>query len=581
MPSVPGRQSSRPEAFEGRQFNFCRNTLCANFGVAPRDFVGSGRRRKDGDGYRLSGEKTNRGLTCLLCGNGIRIKNNRAAVQEFQRYLIHLKPSTELRCAQPSCAELPPQIQRFGKTPTGSPRYRCKACGRTFSTPLHANWKQKAPDKNEFILRLLVNKMPMRRMVEVAGVSPSTLYRKLTFAYTQCKQFAARHEAKLPTMALGHVRLGTDKQVYLINWGTHLDRRNFALNALITADNRTGFVFAVHPNFDADVDPMTVERDARQRGDNEKEPIHRYYARLWLACDYLASAERPVPSRGHLRSEQTATEKSEEAPVELTRELKRPTRGMQVRLDYVHFGHFQYLRHLLQSATSFSLSVDPDSGLRQAAIAVFSDRIAAGQCRVFELDVAKELSVMEKDLAVMLAKNRLDQVRQQFSGMSRDAAGIYVVTNQLSKLQGQRDDGKPVWIDQPLPNRAEPRMRVLHATPRIDEDIYGVAQDIVEATIRYTDLFFMIVRRRLSLLERPIKTPSSASRTWHAYSPYDPAVACRVLEILRVVFNYHMVGKDKQTPAMRLGLCDRPYSLTEILAEPRAAPVRSPKKQTA
>jgi hypothetical protein len=29
----------------------------------------------------------------------------------------------------------------------------------------------------------------------------------------------------------------------------------------------------------------------------------------------------------------------------------------------------------------------------------------------------------------------------------------------------------PVWIDQPLPNRAEPRIRVLHATPRIDEDI--------------------------------------------------------------------------------------------------------------
>jgi hypothetical protein len=288
-----------------------------------------------------------------------------------------------------------------------------------------------------------------------------------------------------------------------------------------------------------------------------------------------------MPDRNATDQSAPARDTTEEDVSQVANALKRPTRGMQVRQEYVHLGHFQYLQHLLQGASSISFAVDPDSGIRQAAISVFGEHIATGRCRVFELDVAKELTVMEKDLSIMQAKGRLDQVRKHFVGMSRDAAAVYVVANHLAELQHARDAGKPLWIEQPLPSRAEPRMRVLHATPRIDEPADAVAQDIVEASIRHTDLFFMIVRRRLSMLERPIRTPSSATRTWYAYSPYDPGVACKILEILRVVYNYHMVGKDKKTPAMRLDLCDRPFPLSDILATSRPVPVRTPKKQIA
>jgi hypothetical protein len=64
----------------------------------------------------------------------------------------------------------------------------------------------------------------------------------------------------------------------------------------------------------------------------------------------------------------------------------------------------------------------------------------------------------------------------------------------------------------------------------------------------------MQVRRRLSLLERPISSASNTGRRWYGYGPYNPAMVAKLLDIFRVFYNYVEVGKDKQTPAMRLGL---------------------------
>ena len=64
----------------------------------------------------------------------------------------------------------------------------------------------------------------------------------------------------------------------------------------------------------------------------------------------------------------------------------------------------------------------------------------------------------------------------------------------------------------------------------------------------------MQVRRRLSILERPISTASAANRIWHGYSAYNPESIVKMIGIFRVFYNYCLTGKDDQTPAMRLGL---------------------------
>lgn len=73
------------------------------------------------------------------------------------------------------------------------------------------------------------------------------------------------------------------------------------------------------------------------------------------------------------------------------------------------------------------------------------------------------------------------------------------------------------------------------------------------------------MRRSLNPLERPIKTSSKNYRAWHGYSPYNPKMVESLLVIYRVIHNFVETGKDKKTPAMRLGLTSAPVNVQDIL----------------
>lgn len=200
-------------------------------------------------------------------------------------------------------------------------------------------------------------------------------------------------------------------------------------------------------------------------------------------------------------------------------------------------------------------------------MATFRQAILAGRFQAFELNVTKNVTIDMRDRLLMQAKAALDRLRKRRPAASRDE----IAFEQLrAAIRGSPAERVRQFVPHPLPNRAEPEMRVRHLTPRTDDDRDAIARLMLAATIRNTDRFMMIARRRLSVLERPIRTPSSAKRTWYAYAAYNPGVACRLLDILRVLYNYHFVGKDRRTPAMRLGLAEKAYSLHEILNVPRA-----------
>jgi hypothetical protein len=46
-----------------------------------------------------------------------------------------------------------------------------------------------------------------------------------------------------------------------------------------------------------------------------------------------------------------------------------------------------------------------------------------------------------------------------------------------------------------------------------------VAVIISKASLHGIDRYFMQLRRMLSMLERPISTPSNAQRRWYGYAP--------------------------------------------------------------
>lgn len=96
-----------------------------------------------------------------------------------------------------------------------------------------------------------------------------------------------------------------------------------------------------------------------------------------------------------------------------------------------------------------------------------------------------------------------------------------------------------------------------------DED--HAANPLLKATLHPIDRFFMQTRRRVSLAERAVVSVRKQRRMWNGYGAYDPAVLQRYLEIYRAYSSYCLLGGDKKTLAMRLGLAKAPQDPHAIL----------------
>jgi hypothetical protein len=124
---------------------------------------------------------------------------------------------------------------------------------------------------------------------------------------------------------------------------------------------------------------------------------------------------------------------------------------------------------------------------------------------------------------------------------------------------------KDRWAVHPFPNHAEPEKAICYLTDLSDLDSEHKARLFLRASLHPVDRFFMSVRRRLNMLERPIGTSSRAGRTWYGYSAYQPANIEKLLNIFRTYYNFCLAGADNCTPAMRLGLAARVITPAELL----------------
>jgi len=120
--------------------------------------------------------------------------------------------------------------------------------------------------------------------------------------YRQCQAFSADRERNLlEGMPLPKLYLATDRQTLAVNWSQRKDRRNIMLQAIATADLKTGYVFGMDLNFDPSLNLEEVEAEAVALGDPPKTQAYRRFARLWLQGDYAnavaESAERKAAKK--------------------------------------------------------------------------------------------------------------------------------------------------------------------------------------------------------------------------------------------------------------------------------------------
>lgn len=554
MPPKPPRVFRVPAPADELQANCCKNPHCENFGIPAKVTAVRGKKPVDRDRYSLTGGKSSIiSLTCKACNTSSAVKSNLGIREEYLRLKADACGQIALQCPDPDCASAfsPPRLRPHGKTPSGSQRYRCLVCGITF-TPGVRHRTQRRPELDEFIFRLLVNKMPMRRICETAEIPASTLYSKIQYLADRTRAFSAAMERPLweRTLPIKRLYISADKQEYVFNWGSQMDRRNVRLSAMGSVDNVSGYALAMHLNFDPTLDAEEIEALAKAQGDYDQPPPFRRYARIWLQKDYLLSKE----------AADITPELAELPPAD----TKRPPRGVQVKTDYHMFGHFLFLQDLCAHVEKVRFFLDRDPGLASACLFANRDRVMNGTVDVFSVAIGKVMTIEQKKTKKSVAERLVRRYLEAHPGLDEGQAKYeilqemlspYVVTNSLHQE----------WVKYPFPDMGEPEKAILMHTDFAPYDLGHLARLYGTVSLRGVDKFFMQVRRRLSIFERPIHTSNNQSRTWHGYSGYNPAVGMQLLTLFRVFYNYALPGEDKRTPAMRLGLAERPFTLAELL----------------
>lgn len=582
-----------PVAVAGLDVNFCKNPTCANFGV-PAKLVKFAKRKTTalgtvpGSAYALTGTgKARPALKCLLCGETFSLKSNLAVAEEVYRLTRYLLPTDPLCCPYAACSnhstpiDTPDAYHRFGTTAAGTPRWRCRQCGRTFAHGGRALKRQRITHLNKTILLALTNKMPLRRIAKVTGINAVTLYGKIDFLYRQCMAFARAKEQALRDLELPRLYISVDRQDYAVNWSRETDRRNIVLRAIGSADNDSGYVFGMHLNFDAGVEPAEIEADALAVRDADLPYPHRKHARLWLSHDYIAALGDAAKERARkarrsgralslgatIEDHYDAAAAREDSEVSQTKDSdqKLPdAKGMQTHEEYAMYAHFLFLKGVLRKVGKLRFFLDQDSGIRAACLAAFAVDIKMRRVDAFYVRAAKEMTIIEKRAAVTTARAAFKRFHDANPTLTPREVEVALMKEEIGRAVtfGKWSDR---WCSHPLPTMSEPEKAMCWLTDLGDYDEDHRARLHLKASLHGIDNFFQRVRRSLNPLERPIKTASSDNRTWYGYSPYNPALVEKLLGIYRVMHNFVETGKDGKTPATRIGLTAGATAVEEIL----------------
>jgi len=460
-------------------------------------------------------------------------------VEEVARMASYLLPAKALCCRNDTCSNHVDQLPvgtagaytSFGKTAIGNTRWRCKVCGKTFSQNTKSTARQREHHKNKTIFKLLVNKMPVRRIIEVADIHPKTFYHRLDFLHRQCQAFAAHRERALAKLPIRRLYIGVDRQDYLVNWLVRKDKRNIQLSAIAAVDNEHGYCFGMHLNFDPSLNREAVQAEVENNGDLGMPYPHRRFARLWLNADHDNASRKSMSRKRHklgLPAEidetyAAALERDDiESPDTPSSVERLPEYGMQTHGEYTIYGHFFFLKRLLGNVQKWRFFIDQDPGLRAACLSAFHDEIQSRTADVFYVRITKNMTVDEKRRMYKNAKALFEQAKVAHPGMKPQEVKLLLIKERLACMT-QHGKWQDRWLEHPFPTMSEPEKAVAYLTDLGDYDTDHQAWLYNKASLHGVDSFFNQVRRRLSLLERPIHPKSNKGRIWNGYAPYNRA----------------------------------------------------------
>src|SRR5208283_1004358 len=149
--------------------------------------------------------------------------------------------------------------------------------------------------------------------------------------------------------------------------------------------------------------------------------------------------------------------------------------------------------------------------MRAGCLAAFEDRIKQSRCDAFYVRINSNLSIDEKRRVVRQTRQAFEKVKGVNPGLGDSQIKLMVLKESLARVApfGKWQDK---WVFHPFPSMSEPAKAMCYLT-----DIQGYDDDhkawlYNKASLHSIDRFFMMIRRRLQLLERPYNSGRPGQR---------------------------------------------------------------------
>jgi len=582
----------------GIQMNFCDNPFCKNYG---KPQVKYNNVKNKPSRYKLQGVMDY--YKTLICNgvyadneNGIVLNSttsplsNWSIAEEIKRLIdintvIAIEPEYIFHKDNCLNTKLNPFDNRGdfyarGKSSSNSQKYQCKVCKKINNVlPTQRECFTYNQNKNDILpifTRLLLNKTPVRRTCEILDISPQTYYNKLEWLYRKCLEFLERYEGEaLKEKEFKSLWLNTDKLVYHLNnirrkgcggkeYG-HTEKLVFPTGVIATSDMFSRYIFRVDVAFEWQVTVKDIERDIEILKENHLYNFTQRNAKYRYSF-YDLSKKEPT------------ADTVEDDKIDITKLLNRKDylNGFHFNATYTAIAHYWALKQNINVQRLYYVS-DKDSSLMIALMRVYKDEIENNTMDCFLCQVDKKMSKKEAYVSSNMAKNELQEWKDThfFEGNLKETA-IKKLAEDLSyhslyKYVDFNGKSYPIHannpIEHPYPFKDEGARYVDCVTDLSYLSNDELADLLYNVNSRSINTFFNQIRRRLSILERPLVSSRGEGKSY-IYANFNPMYAQYSLTILRTFLNFCETYKYKGenvTPAQRLGITNKKFKIEDII----------------
>lgn len=593
-------QLQTDETMYSFQYNHCINPYCHWFGEPQKRYegikgkpsrykmVGHGKGIKPSIKCNLDPEEIGMVQSCsvtpisnLAVSEEIkRLATNNAVKDIEPEYVFHREDSI---CEETTPFSQPKEFYRRGKSSSNSQKWQCKMCRKiTNVLPTRAE-KYSYNQKKNVILpsfaKMLVNRMPVSRMCEVLEISPKTYYHKLELLYRRCLEFLEHHEDKpMKKLSLNSVWLNTDKLIYNLNnvrkrghGGLRYDNTEDKLmqtHIVVSGDVDTNYAFRTDVAYDWEMTMDKLTEDTLLYKEDHLSDFSRKNAHLRFSY-----APQP-PSKNDTQSEDDWL--NERAKI-----MKRGQYidGFHTVSSYTVLAHLWLIKQKLNT-DKWRFVSDKDDTIMNGFYRVFNEEIKSGKAHHFlcKTDRSKDLQDAYQEYVQGIEELKNWGLVNGLSDKSIRKIARNKLVSELSSHHFHKvlTDGirnYKVWAQNPIE----------HPIPTNDKGFYEVdcttdlsacgnehiANMILKVSDRPTNTFMQLIRRRLSILERPLVTARGDGKSY-IYANFNPKYAQMAVTILRTYYNFCVAmkvkgKKNKLTPAQQLGLTTKQFSLKDII----------------